>query len=336
MSAVPDTQIEGTARAVEKRPMISVVSPIYGCRESLMALAARVKAAFEDEELDWELILVDDRGPDKPWDLIEELASSDPRIRGIRLARNHGQHLAIWAGLEAARGDYVAVIDCDLQDDPGVIPDLYRHAKDRGVEAVIVDRGAWSDSRLRRFASSSFYLLVQWLAGIRINNVGNFGLYGRRMIDTLLQFREQEVFLPIMVSLSGYETTKYEVDRDERQQGDSSYNMLRLLRLAIAIVVRFSDRPLKLSVLIGGFFSGMATLVSVALFVLWLAGSFTVQGWTSTILSLWFLSGLILATLGIHGFYLGRVFREVQGRPRILVQETTEPEDQEEKAGQEL
>jgi len=316
------------------RDMISVVSPVYGCRESLMALASRVAVAFEGEGLNWELILVDDRGPDNPWDLIEELARGDSRVRGIRLARNHGQHLAIWAGLEMARGDYIAVVDCDLQDDPGVIPDLYRHAKRIGAEAVIVDRGKWSDSRLRRFASNSFYALVRWLAGIRINNVGNFGLYGRRMIDTLLKFREQEVFLPIMVSLSGYETVKYQVDRDERHQGDSSYNMLRLLRLAIAIVIRFSDRPLKLSVLVGGFFSGMAALVSIVIFLLWLSGSFTVQGWTSTILSLWFLSGLILATLGIHGFYLGRVFREVQGRPRIVVQETTDSDNNREPGNQ--
>lgn len=306
--------------------MISVVSPVYGCRDNLMALVSRVAASFEGEDLDWELVLVDDRGPDQPWDLIKELAAEDSRVRGVRLSRNHGQHLAIWAGLEMARGDYVAVIDCDLQDDPSVIPELYKYAKEHDVEAVIVDRGTWMDSRLRRFASETFYSMVQWLAGIRINNVGNFGLYGRRMTDTLLQFREQEVFLPIMVGLTGYATSQYRVDRDERLEGESSYDFLRLLRLAIAIVIRFSDRPLKLSVLIGGFFSGMAALVSILLFILWLAGSFTVQGWTSTILSLWFLSGLILATLGIHGFYLGRVFREVQGRPRIVVQETTDPE----------
>lgn len=318
--------ISDNGSKVAVRPMISVVSPVYSCRESLKALVTAVAASFEGEAMDWELILVDDRAPDQPWALIKELAEQDSRVRGVRLSRNHGQHLAIWAGLEVARGDYVAVIDCDLQDDPIVIPDLYRHAKEHGVEAVIVDRGTWSDSRLRRLGSKAFYALVKWLTGTQINNIGNFGLYGRRMISTLLQFREQEVFLPIMVSLTGYETTKFRVNRDERQQGESSYNLFRLLRLAVAIVIRFSDRPLKLSVLIGGVFSGMAALISILLFVLWLAGSFTVQGWTSTILSLWFLSGLILATLGIHGFYLGRVFREVQGRPRIVVQEMTDPD----------
>ncbi len=308
-------------------PVISVVSPVYGCRNTLNELAKRVATAFEGKELDWELVLVDDRGPDQPWPVIEQLAAQSPNIRGVRLARNHGQHLAIWAGLEAAHGDFVAVLDCDLQDDPSVIPELYRQAMQEDVEAVIVDRGSWSDSRLRRMTSKSFYVLMKWLAGVEINNVGNFGLYSRRMVDTLLLFTEQEIFLPIMVSLTGYETKKFQVDRRARQEGFSSYNFLRLLRLAVAIVIRFSDRPLKLSILVGGVFAGMAALISVVLFVMWLAGTFTVQGWTSIILSIWFLSGLILATHGIHGFYLGRVFREVQGRPRILIQETTYSEE---------
>ena len=310
----------------ERRPLISIVSPVYGCRDTLVELAKRVNTSFEGSTLEWELVLVDDRGPDQPWPVIEDLAAQNPRIRGVCLARNHGQHLAIWAGLEAARGDFVAVIDCDLQDDPAVIPELYRQAVQSKAEAVIVDRGAWSDSRLRRIASKSFYGLVKWLAGVQINNIGNFGLYSRRMVDTLLLFTEQEIFLPIMVSLTGYEITRFQVDRSKRLEGESSYNLLRLLRLAIAIVIRFSDRPLKLSVLVGAAISGIATLISVILFGLWLAGTFTVQGWTSTILSIWFLSGLILATLGIHGFYLGRVFKEVQGRPRILIQQTTDPE----------
>ncbi|UAB91760.1 glycosyltransferase family 2 protein (plasmid) [Ruegeria sp. SCSIO 43209] len=307
--------------------LISVISPIYGCRSTLTELAKRVEMAFQDECLDWELVLVDDRGPDQPWPVIEELSAKDPRIRGIRLARNHGQHLAIWAGLEAARGDFIVVIDCDLQDDPSVIPELYRLVQQDDVEAVIVDRGTWSDSKLRRMASNSFYALVKWLAGVKIDNIGNFGIYSRRMVNTLLLFTEQEIFLPIMVSLTGYPTTKHQVDRGTRHEGSSSYNFLRLLRLAVAIVIRFSDRPLKLSVLLGGALSGMSALISFVLLMMWLAGSFTVQGWTSTILSIWFLSGLILATLGIHGFYLGRVFREVQGRPRILIQETTDLEE---------
>jgi dolichol-phosphate mannosyltransferase len=124
------------------RPDISVVSPVYGCRDCLEALVDAVRHAFDDTGLDWELILVDDRGPDHPWPVIEDLAARDSRVRGLRLARNHGQHLAIWAGLEEARGDWVAVIDCDLQDDPAVIPRLHEAACAEGVEAMIVSRGS--------------------------------------------------------------------------------------------------------------------------------------------------------------------------------------------------
>lgn len=304
-------------------PTITVLSPVYGCRECLEALVERVRSSFESTSLDWELVLVDDRGPDEPWDLICNLAAQDPRVRGVRLARNHGQHLAIWAGLEAARGDWVAVIDCDLQDDPAVIPALHACAVENRADAVLVDRGTWSDSRFRRFASKAFYRIVDLLGGIHLQNTGNFGLYSRQMVDTLVKFREQEVFLPMMVALTGLKTTPYRLDRAGRAAGESSYDFLRLLRLATAIIIRFSDRPLKLSVLVGLAFSLLSALISVILVVAWLFGAFTVPGWTSTILSVWFLSGLIMATLGVHGFYLGRVFAEVKARPRIIVETTT-------------
>lgn len=256
-----------------------------------------------------------------------QLSDQNTRIRGVRLARNHGQHLAIWAGLEAARGDYVAVIDCDLQDDPKVIPVLYEKLKREGVDSVAVHRGSWSDSKFRRSASHMFYAIVKALTGVSINNIGNFGLYSRRLVNILLQFREQEVFLPIMVSLTGLPQSQHTLDRDARHAGESAYSLRRLIRLAIAIIIRFTDRPLKLSVIIGVIISSISVLISVVLLVMWLLGSFTVPGWTSTILSLWFLSGLIMATLGIHGFYLGRVFQEVQRRPRILVEQTTDDTD---------
>lgn len=304
--------------------MISVVTPVYGCRNTLVELAKRVQEAFEKEDIDWELVLIDDRGPDQPWSVIKELASNNPCIRGVRLSRNHGQHLAIWAGLESARGEFVAVIDCDLQDDPAIIPELYRQMTLEDVEAVIVDRGTWSDSRLRRTGSKAFYAMIKWLSGVEIKNVGNFGLYSRRMVDTLLLFSEQEIFLPIIIGLVGFETKRFKLDRHGRFEGESSYNLLKLIRLAGAIIIRYSDRPLKLSVFVGLAFSSVSALVSAVLLVLWLSGAVAIEGWTSTILSIWFLSGLILATLGVHGFYLGRVFREVQGRPRILIERVTD------------
>lgn len=304
-------------------PLISIVSPIYGCRDCLKTLVERVQIAFEGTSLAWELILVDDRGPDEPWDLICEFAETDSRVKGLRLARNHGQHLAIWAGFDIAQGDWVAVVDCDLQDDPNIIPQLFEKAIADEVEAVIVERGSWSDTWFRRFASNMFYKTVDFLGGIPIKNSGNFGLYSRRMVDTLVQFREQEVFLPMMVAMTGLRRSFLTIDRGDRAAGQSSYNFLKLIRLATAIVVRFSDRPLKLSVIVGFAFSFLSAGASFILVVLWLLGAFSVPGWTSTVLSVWFLSGLIMATLGIHGFYLGRVFAEVKARPRIIVETRT-------------
>jgi len=305
-------------------PTVSVVSPVYGCADCLNKLFEEVRKAFDDTGVDWELVLVDDRSRDNPWPLICDLAQADSRVRGIRLSRNHGQHLAIWAGLAAARGMWVAVIDCDLQDDPAVIPVLYATGKERKVEAIIVERGSWSDTWLRRFASRLFYRIINVLAGISIKNAGNFGLYSRKLIDTLLRYEEQEVFLPMLVALTGLKSETYQLDRSERSSGTSSYSFRRLLNMASAIIVRFSDRPLKISVAVGFAFSFFSALISILLLILWLFGTFSVPGWTSTILSVWFLSGLIMATLGVHGFYIGRVFAEVKRRPRIIVESTTD------------
>lgn len=308
--------------------LISIVSPVYGCTACLEVLCRKVNDAFDGTGIEWELVLVDDRGPDDPWPLIRTLAQRDERIHGIRLSRNHGQHLAIWAGLAQAKGNWVAVIDCDLQDDPTIIPELYKAALERQDEAIIVDRGSWSDSWFRRTASRTFYRTVSLLGGINIRNAGNFGLYSRTMVDTLLQFEEQEVFLPMMVALSGLSSSKFQQDRSARAAGSSAYSIWRLLKLASAIIVRFSDRPLKLSIVVGFALSVFSALLSVALLFLWSFGVLTVPGWTSTVLSVWFLSGLIMATLGVHGFYIGRIFAEVKRRPRIAVERMTSDQKQ--------
>jgi dolichol-phosphate mannosyltransferase len=304
--------------------VISVVSPVYGCRKCLPALAEAVEKAFEGCKFDWELILVDDRALDEPWDVIKELSLNNPKVHGVRLSRNHGQHLAIWAGLEAAKGDWVSVIDCDLQDNPAIIPQLHAKIIKDKVDAVIVSRGEWKDTAFRRFTSKAFYKLMKVLAGIQFeSDVGNFGLYSRRMVDLLLSFQEKEIFLPIMVMLTGLPKSEYKINRSDRNEGVSSYSLMRLLKLAIAIIIRFSDRPLKLSVILGIAFTGFSALLSVLLVIAWAVGVLSVPGWASLFLSIWFLSGLVLAVLGIHGFYIGRIFTEVQNRPRVIVETTT-------------
>lgn len=300
---------------------ISLVVPVHGCAKCLEELYLRVKQAFLPEKLKWELLLVDDRAQDDPWPIITKLSNEDSRVVGIRLSRNHGQHLAIWAGLEVAIGDWVAVLDCDLQDDPAAIPQLYDHATRTNAGSVIVDRGTWQDSAWRRFASNAFYKVFKWLSGVNLANAGNFGLYSRDVVQHLLQFEEQEVFLPMMVELVGFKRVSYLVDRKQRTVGSSSYSVLKLMKLGTSLVVRFSDRPLKLTVVLGFSIALVTVIVALITLLLWFSGEFSVSGWTSTILSIWFLSGLIIATLGMHGVYLGRVFSEVKKRPRVIVEE---------------
>lgn len=304
--------------------LISVVSPVYGCKDCLIQLVASVSNALEHTPYDWELVLVDDRGPDEPWDIIAELSQKHLRVRGIRLARNHGQHLAIWAGLKASQGDWVVVVDCDLQDNPSYIPQLMEKAISEKVEAVIVERGSWSDSTFRRVSSRSFYRIVKVLSGINLSNVGNFGIYSRRMVDLLLRFEEQDVYLPLMVSITGLKKTQLVIDREERHSGQSSYTIRQLFRLAFSLIVNFSDRPLKYVAALGAVMSFVSVIFSITLIGAHFFGAFTVPGWTSIILSMWFLSGLILAVLGIHGIYLGRIFSEAKRRPRIIVEDETD------------
>lgn len=245
-----------------------------------------VRKAFElRADLDWELVLVDDRGLGAPWSVIRELSRADPHVRGLRLSRNHGQHLAIWAGLEHARGDWIAVIDCDLQDDPALIPVLYDKAAAETLDAVLVDRGVWKDVAWRRIASRTMRRIMQGLSGLDMSlDYGNFGIYSRRLRDVLLSYNDNEVFLPLMVALSGFDKGTIVHPRSRREIGRSSYSLLRLMRLAIGLVVRFSDRPLKLSVLVGSVISVGSALISLGLLIAALSGAFSVPGWVSTMM----------------------------------------------------
>lgn len=298
---------------------VSVVCPVYGCAECLSDLVDGLRGALDDVGCRWELILVDDRGPDRSWEVMKDLASVDQRVRIIRLSKNHGQHLAIWAGLEQSRGDLVVVMDCDLQDEPAVVPKLIHEIKRSSHDAVVVDRGVWRDSALRRLASMAFFKVMKWLSGMDLQNAGNFGIYTRRLVDELLRFEEQGVFLPFMISLVGFDAGRLVVPRSSRHAGKSSYSLSKLMRHAIQIVIRFSDRPLKLSVVAGLSISLLSVGFSVILVVGRLMGGFTVPGWTSVVLSIWFLAGVFLFVLGLHGYYLGRVLDEVHARPRIIV-----------------
>lgn len=303
---------------------LSVVSPVYGCKGCLRELVDQVAVSVVTVTGDFELILVDDASPDGAWAVIEELAAEYPWVRGFQLSRNFGQHAAIYAGLCQTRGEWIVVMDCDLQDVPSAIPDLYSAALSEHADVVLAKRMDRQDSRLKRLQSRGFYWTLQWLTGVPQDpTVANFGLYHRKVIATVLHMPEQERAFQLMVKWTGFRQIARTVEHAPRFEGSSSYTISKLVRLASGIALSYSDKPLRM-VAGGGIACSLVafTLTLVAIISL-ITGQTTVAGYTSIIASIWLLGGLTLLSLGVVGLYVGQVFRNVQGRPTAVITRAT-------------
>lgn len=302
---------------------VSVVSPVYGCAGCLEALVERVLAAVRDTGACCEVILVDDHSPDQAWPRIRELAARHPEVRGIRLARNFGQHYAIAAGIEHARGGRVVVMDCDLQDAPEEIPRLLA-ALDEGVEVAFAERQQRQDGWGKRLGSWAFFRVLSWMTGVpQDHSTANFGAYSRKVVDAINAMPERERCFPLMVKWTGFAARNVPVTHAARQAGRSGYTLRRLWRLAIGIILSYSDKPLRMVVRLGLAFAGIA-FAMVAISVLrYFAGDVQVAGFTSVVASIWLVGGVMISCLGIIGLYLGRLFVDAKGRPYYLIAETT-------------
>src|SRR6185312_4710847 len=310
--AAPDTH--RGQRMSQTPPTISIVSPVYGCRGCLEELLDRIAATLTPRGQPFEVILVDDASPDGAWARIVELSPARPWLRGLRLARNFGQHNAISAGIEHAKGAVVVVMDCDLQDAPEAIPELI-DALDHDTQVVFAQRSQRQDNWRKRATSWAFYRLLSWLTGVRQDHsTANFGAYSRQVIDAVNAMPERERFFPLMVKWTGFQSTSIPVQHAPRGEGKSTYNAARLLRLAVGIVLSYSDKPLQLVVRLGLVFSGIALLMSVLSVLRYVRGDIQVAGFTSIVASIWLLGGLTIFCIGIIGLYLGRMFVDAKGR----------------------
>jgi len=304
-----------------KTPLFSVVSPVYRGEESVGPLVDRVRAVLEKITPEFEIILVDDRSPDASWARISECVALDPRVRGLRLSRNFGQHYAITAGLDACAGEWVCVLDCDLQDLPEEIPRLYARALE-GFEVVVGRRTDRVDGFTRRVVSYGFYRLLEALSGTHQDPaIANFGLYHRKVIQAVLAMREKIRFFPTMVAWVGFRRATVDVAHGQRVFGESSYNYRKLLELGLDIILSYSDRPLRFIIRVGLAISVLSSLMVIRVVQLYFLGRITVLGYTSLIVTFWFFSGLTISMLGVLGLYLGKIFDSVKGRPLYLVDE---------------
>ncbi len=304
-------------------PLISVVIPVYKAEGSLDELYRRLVAAMEPVTRDFEIVLVEDCGGDRSWAIIRALAAADPRVKGLQFSRNFGQHYGITAGLDVAGGDWVVVMDCDLQDRPEEIPRLYAKAQE-GYDVVLARRGGRTDGLLKRFSSWCFYRLLSWLADTDYDSAaGNFRIISRKVVLACRSMREQLRFFSGLVNWMGFPTTSIEVSHAERHEGRSTYTFGKLWKLAVDTIIAYSDKPLRLAVRFGfvmsmlSFAAGLYILLSAALY-----GS-PVVGWPSLMVSVYFIGGIIISILGVLGIYLGKTFDEAKKRPLYIVMSAT-------------
>jgi glycosyltransferase involved in cell wall biosynthesis len=309
-----------TAAAI---PLVSVVSPVYCCAGCLSELCARVAATLAPVTSDYEIVLIDDGSPDEAWSVLRELSASDARIKSLRLSRNFGQHYAIAAGMASTRGEWVVVMDCDLQDRPEEITALLEKARGGRYDAVFGKRVARRDGWAKRFTSHAFYAVLNYLTGAQHDaETANFGVFSRALVDVINRMPEQSRCFPLMVKWTGMKMGTLAVDHESRKIGRSSYSLRKRIRLAIDIVLSYSDKPLRLVAKLGIGFAFLAILIACYGVYRYAMGDVSVAGYTSIIASIWLLAGIILFCLGVIGLYVGRTFENVKGRPHYIVRES--------------
>jgi polyisoprenyl-phosphate glycosyltransferase len=301
-------------------PEISVVAPAYRCRDCIPELYRRLVDTLDRITNQYEIIFIDDGSPQNDWEVIFEIARSDPRVKGIKLSRNYGQHYAITAGLDHAFGKWVVVMDCDLQDQPEEIQKLYYKAL-QGYDVVLARRHQRRDSTYRKLSSRLFGWLYNVLGDIQLDtSVANFSISSSRVIACVRQFRESSRCFPIFLNAVGFPRTYIDVEHAVRFAGDSSYDFVKLLDLAIQCIVSRSNKPLRLSIRFGFLLAFLSILGGVVFVARYFLFGVSVPGWTSLAVLISFLGGLGFANMGILGLYLGKVFDEVKGRPLYCVE----------------
>ncbi len=304
--------------------LLSVVSPVYKAENCVVELCRRLETALSSFAPNHEIVLVVDGSPDASWEAVVREAQKNPAIRGLRLSRNFGQHNAITAGLKAAKGDWIVVMDCDLQDAPEEIEHLWREVNNGGFDVVFGRRAERKDSWSKRLSSRLFYAVYNYMTDSKFDRtVSNFSISRRPVIDALLRMNEQTRTFPLFVQWLGFKIGFCNVTHAARYEGKTSYTLAKLLRLASRSILAQSNKPLSMIVGLGTAVSAVFFLLAVYHFTKWALFGVSVSGWTTIVLSIWLLGGLILLTLGLLGIYIGRIFDETKRRPIYIIAETT-------------
>ena len=301
---------------------LSVVIPVYRAERILPELCERLQSVLESFQRPYEIVLVDDRSPDNSWTVMQQMASKLPFLVCARLSRNFGQHYALTAGLDLAHGEWIVIMDCDLQDQPEEISRLLEKAG-QGYDIVLARRIGKPDGRLRSFGSAMFYRLFNLLSGYKIDpTVGTFRIMRRRVVEAYRGMRESARLFGGMIQWLGFNVTYLDVSRAARHEGGTSYTLRNRLRLALDGIVSFSNRPLYASISLGFGMASAAGLYGAFLITRYFLHPYSgVPGWLSTFTALVFIGGIILMNLGVIGVYVGRIYSQTKGRPLYVIDE---------------
>jgi len=304
----------------------SIIAPIYNEIENIPELYCRVTEVMQSAHEPWELILVDDGSTDGSTEKIRELAKADKHVRPVIFARNFGHQVAITAGWDYARGEAVVIIDADLQDPPEVILQLAEKWRE-GYEVVYAVRAEREgETWFKKFTASLFYRLIRWITDVDIPvDTGDFRLMDRKVVDVLKQMKERHRFPRGMSAWVGFKQVGVEYKRAARVAGVTKYPFRKMLKLAVNAITGFSYFPLQVATFFGFISAGVAIVAIPIVAILRMTGSHFFEGQTTTLISVLFLGGVQLISLGILGEYIGRLYDEAKGRPLYIVREA--PED---------
>lgn len=310
---------------IENKDLLSIVVPVFNEEEVISETLNRLLSLRDNsmQEFDVELIFVDDGSKDHSLALLRKAAKHEECIKVLSFSRNFGHQIAITAGIDIALGDYVAVIDADLQDPPELISEMYKMAL-TGFDVVYGKRRTRTgETVFKKATAAAFYRLLNYLCEIEIpSDTGDFRLMNRKVVEAFKQLRERHRFVRGMVPWLGFQSTPLEYDRAERYAGETKYPVSKMVGFATNAILSFSKKPLTLAIRVGIFTTMIGLLLGVYMLCQKLFTDLPVPGFTATICTVFFFSGVQISLIGLVGEYISRIFEEVKGRPLYFVAET--------------
>jgi dolichol-phosphate mannosyltransferase len=301
--------------------MLSVIIPAYNEGENINIAADTISGLLKAAKIDYEIVFSNDGSRDDTWNIISARAASDANVRGISFSRNFGKEAAVFAGLEAARGDCGVVIDCDLQHPPELIVKMYELWRDEGyqvVEARKSDRGR--ESLLYKMFAKSFYKLMKSSSGLNLDGASDYKLMDRKVIDALNGMKERLTFFRALSSWVGFRTTQVEFEVQPRLHGTTKWNFGNLFKFAVSSVTGFTNFPMHMMTVFGTLFLLGAVALGVHTLVMFFMGR-AAAGFSTVILLLLIVGSLLMLGLGVIGYYLSKIYEEIKFRPRYIVNE---------------